>query len=81
MSAARFERSLRELVEGAGFVLAMSLDQAGLFRILAPDGGASVVGSAAVSAGGFRVVFPGLKVQVSMASDLVDALERIKAAL
>lgn len=78
MSADRFERKLRDLVESAGFVLAVSLDQRGMFRILAPDAEASVVGSAAVSSSGFRVFFPGLRLQVSSASDLVDALERLK---
>lgn len=77
----KHSRKLRELVEGAGFVLAVSLDQPGLFRILAPDVKASVVGSAAVTTSGFRVFFPSERLQVSSATDLVDALERIGASL
>lgn len=79
MTADRYERKLRDLVETAGFVLAVSLDRKGVFRILAPDAVASVVASAAVTSTGFRVFFPGRRLQVSSASDLVDALERLKA--
>lgn len=71
---------VRALVEGAGFVLAMSLDKAGLFRILANDREASVVASVSVTGSGFRAFFPGQQLQVSTATALVDALERFEPA-
>lgn len=70
---------LRDLVEGAGFVLAVSLDTSGMFRILANDREASVVAQVAVSSKGFRAFFPAERLQVSAPTELVDALEQIKA--
>ncbi|MEX1078910.1 MAG: hypothetical protein WED09_07365 [Homoserinimonas sp.] len=71
---------VRTLVEDAGFVLAMSLDRAGMFRILANDSRASVVASVSVTGSGFRAFFPGQQLQVATATELVDALERFEAA-
>lgn len=80
MSAEKHERKLRDLVETAGFVLAVSLDQRGMFRILANDAEASVVAQVAVSPKGFRAFFPAERRQVSTPTDLVDVLEQMKAA-
>lgn len=71
---------VRDLVEGAGFVLAMSLNQAGMFRILANDSKATVVAQVAVTSKGFRAFFPAKQVQASTPTDLVNALEAIPAA-
>lgn len=81
MSREAVTRKLTGLVEGAGFVLAVSLDQVGLFRILAPNADATVVGSVAVTASGFKAFFPGERLQVSTPTGLVDALEQVKAEL
>lgn len=70
------ERKLRSLVEGAGFVFAISMDQVGAFRVATPD--LKTVGAGSLYGTKFRAVFPAQQLRVSTPTQLVDALEQIK---
>lgn len=77
--AERHEAKLRELVESAGFDLAVSLDAPGRFRIVeVVDGEWSTVAWASTSPRGFDVVFPHTQTRVTSPTDLVDELEKWK---
>lgn len=73
--AEKHEAKLRELVETAGFELAVSIDAPGRFRIVAKADW-SLVGWASTSPRGFQVTFPKARRTVSSPTDLVDELEK-----
>lgn len=75
--AERHEAKLRELVETAGFELAVSLDAPGRFRIVTKADW-SLVAWASTSPRGFDVVFPRSQTRVTSPTDLVDELEKWK---
>lgn len=74
--AERHAAKLRELVETAGFELAVSLDAPGRFRIVTKD--FDLVAWASMSARGFDVAFPTTQVRASTPTALVDELEKWK---
>ncbi|WP_022886392.1 hypothetical protein [Glaciibacter superstes] len=72
------ERKVRDLVEQAGFELAINLDRPGNFRIVTKADW-SLVAVVNIRARGFVAVFPGRQIKATDATDLVDVLEAIKA--
>ncbi len=77
--AERHEAKLRELVEQAGFVLAVSIDVANRFRIVEVINNEwSLVAWASTSSQGFDVVFPRTQVRATTPTALVDELEKWK---
>jgi len=76
----KHEGKLRELVETAGFELAVSLDAPGKFRIVeVVDGKYSTVAWASTTGRGFEVFFTHAQRRVISPTDLVDELEKWKA--
>jgi len=73
--AQKHEAKLRELVETAGFELAVSVDAPGRFRIVTKADW-SMVAWASTSPRGFDVTFPAARRTVSSPTDLVDELEK-----
>ena len=73
--AEKHEAKLRELVETAGFELAVSVDEPGRFRIVTKADW-SLVAWASTSPRGFDVTFPTAQRTVSSPTDLVDELEK-----
>lgn len=74
--AERHEAKLRELVETAGFELAVSLDAPGRFRVVTKA--FDLVAWASTSARGFDVMFPTTQVRATSPTALVDELEKWK---
>lgn len=70
------ERKLRDLVEQAGFELAVDLDRPRSFRITTKD--LQPVAAAEVVSHGFKAVFPARGVVAKDPTSLVDVLEAIK---
>lgn len=75
--AEKHEAKLRDLVETAGFELAVSVDAPGRFRVVTKDDW-SLVGWASTSSKGFEVTFPKARVTVTTPTGLVDELEKWK---
>lgn len=81
MPEERHEAKLRDLVETAGFELAVGLDAPGRFRIVHVfDGQWQSVAWASTSARGFDVVFPSTQARATTPTELVDQLEKWKEA-
>lgn len=77
--AEKHEAKLRDLVETAGFELAVGIDAPGRFRIVEiVDGDFTTVAWATTSTRGFDVVFPRTQTRVTSPTDLVDELEKWK---
>lgn len=76
--AEKHEAKLRELVETAGFELAVSLDTPGRFRIVEKNDWA-LVAWASTSPKGFEVTFPHARLTLSTPTALVDELEKWKS--
>lgn len=81
MPSEKHEAKLRELVEAAGFELAVGLDAPGRFRIVhVVDGAWQSVAWATTSNRGFDVVFPQSQKRATTPTELVDELEKWKEA-
>ncbi|UOE45503.1 hypothetical protein [Agromyces larvae] len=73
-SAQRWESKVRQVVEDAGFLLAIDMDHAGVFRIITRDEFATVA-HVTVTHRGFTAFVVGSRVKVREVSPLVDELE------
>ena len=77
----KHEAKLRELVETAGFELAVGLDAPNRFRIVrVVDGAWDSLAWASTTWRGFEVFFPSSQVRAVTPTELVDELEKWKTS-